>query len=93
MNNRLISTVFAQQHDVYSDLSVVVCVVELDDDPELEAVGGGERTQRLQCDARQVELQGHTEQNKGGYIQGHPHEKTLILDRGHTGHKIQIKIL
>jgi hypothetical protein len=84
MNNRLISTVFAQQHDVYSDLSVVVCVVELDDDPELEAVGGGERTQRLQCDARQVELQGHTEQNKEGFMQGHPKKKKRVRVRGHA---------
>ncbi len=60
----------------------MVCVVELDDDPELEAVGGGERTQRLQRHARQVELQGHTEQNRGSYIQGPPEEETLILDRG-----------
>jgi hypothetical protein len=62
----------------------MVCVVELDDDPELEAVGGGERTQRLQRHARQVELQGHTEQNKGGFIQGHTKKEMRIRGRGHA---------
>jgi hypothetical protein len=73
MNNRLIPTATPR---CVSHLSVVVCVVELNDDPELEAVGGGKRSQRLQRHARQVELQGHTEQNKGCFIQGHPKKKT-----------------